>query len=107
MSFDPTYPHRLDPLPPKQAIANADFGDLLIQARGHGSCDGQDAFADNRGQGEDVMNGCLHGYSPPSVQRHFLINSRRRTPSAGRLSGRPRPSKTTPSAPPLTGNVPP
>jgi len=33
MSFDPTYPHRLAPLPPQQIIANADFGDLLIQAR--------------------------------------------------------------------------
>lgn len=33
MSFDPTYPHRLAPLPPEQAIANSDFGDLLLQAR--------------------------------------------------------------------------
>jgi Fic family protein len=33
MSFDPTYPHQLELLPPRQAIANADFGDLLIQAR--------------------------------------------------------------------------
>ena len=33
MSFDPTYPHKLDPLPPEKAIANTDFGDLLINAR--------------------------------------------------------------------------
>lgn len=33
MSFDPTYPHRLVPLPPQEAIANTDFGDLLIKAR--------------------------------------------------------------------------
>ena len=33
MSFDPTYPHRLAPLPPQKAIANTDFGDLLIKAR--------------------------------------------------------------------------
>ena len=33
MSFDPTYPHKLDPLPPKKTIANTDFGDLLINAR--------------------------------------------------------------------------
>ncbi|MCC6298922.1 MAG: Fic family protein [Anaerolineales bacterium] len=33
MSFDPTYPHRLAALPPSQAIANTDFGDLLIKAR--------------------------------------------------------------------------
>ncbi len=33
MSFDPTYPHRLVPLPPQNIIANTDFGDLLINAR--------------------------------------------------------------------------
>jgi len=33
MSFDPTYPHKLAPLPPQKAIANTDFGDLLIKAR--------------------------------------------------------------------------
>jgi Fic family protein len=33
MSFDPTYPHPLAPLPPKSAIRNADFGDLLLKAR--------------------------------------------------------------------------
>ncbi len=33
MSFEPTYPHRLAPLPPQKAIANTDFGDLLIKAR--------------------------------------------------------------------------
>jgi len=33
MSFDATYPHRLAPLPPKAAIANTDFGDLLLKAR--------------------------------------------------------------------------
>jgi Fic family protein len=33
MSFDPTYPHRLAPLPPKPPVNNADFGDLLIRAR--------------------------------------------------------------------------
>jgi Fic family protein len=33
MSFDPTYPHRLDLLPPQKSIANTDFGDLLIKAR--------------------------------------------------------------------------
>lgn len=33
MSFDPTYPHRLAPLPPQTAIANTDFGDLLIKTR--------------------------------------------------------------------------
>lgn len=33
MSFDPTYPHRLDLLPPQKNIANTDFGDLLIKAR--------------------------------------------------------------------------
>lgn len=33
MSFDPTYPHRLASLPPQTAIANTDFGDLLIKTR--------------------------------------------------------------------------
>ena len=33
MSFDPIHPHKLDPLPPEKAIANTDFGDLLINAR--------------------------------------------------------------------------
>jgi len=33
MSFDPTYPHRLAPLPPQTAVANTDFGDLLIKTR--------------------------------------------------------------------------
>lgn len=33
MSFDPTYPHQLAPLPPKAGITNADFGDLLLKAR--------------------------------------------------------------------------
>jgi Fic family protein len=33
MSFDPTYPHRLAPLPPQFAITNRDFGDLLLKAR--------------------------------------------------------------------------
>jgi Fic family protein len=33
MSFDPTYPHRLAPLPPQFAITNHDFGDLLLKAR--------------------------------------------------------------------------
>ena len=33
MSFDPTYPHRLAPLPPQLAITNSDFGDLLLKAR--------------------------------------------------------------------------
>lgn len=33
MSFDPTYPHRLAPLPPQLAITNRDFGDLLLKAR--------------------------------------------------------------------------
>ena len=33
MSFDPTYPHQLAPLPPKTSIANTDFGDLLLKAR--------------------------------------------------------------------------
>lgn len=33
MSFDPTYPHHLALLPPKAAIANTDFGDLLLKAR--------------------------------------------------------------------------
>ncbi len=33
MSFDPTYPHPLAPLPPKSAIRNADFGDLLLKVR--------------------------------------------------------------------------
>lgn len=33
MPFDPTYPHRLAALPPKAALSNADFGDLLLQAR--------------------------------------------------------------------------
>lgn len=33
MSFDPTYPHQLASLPPKTAIANMDFGDLLLKAR--------------------------------------------------------------------------
>ena len=33
MSFDPIYPHRLAPLPPQTAIANTDFGDLLIKTR--------------------------------------------------------------------------
>jgi Fic family protein len=33
MSFDPTYPHPLALLPPKAAIANANFGNLLLKAR--------------------------------------------------------------------------
>ena len=33
MSFDPTYPHQLPPLPPQDSITNADFGDLLLKAR--------------------------------------------------------------------------
>lgn len=33
MSFDPTYPHRLAPLPPQIPITNSDFGDLLLKAR--------------------------------------------------------------------------
>ncbi len=33
MSFDPTCPHRLAPLPPQFAITNSDFGDLLLKAR--------------------------------------------------------------------------
>lgn len=33
MSFNPTYPHQLAPLPPKPTITNADFGDLLLNAR--------------------------------------------------------------------------
>ena len=33
MSFDPTYPYHLALLPPKQAVANSDFGDLLLKAR--------------------------------------------------------------------------
>lgn len=33
MSFDPSYPHSLIPLPPKINISNTDFGDLLIKAR--------------------------------------------------------------------------
>jgi Fic family protein len=33
MSPDATCPHALDPLPPKKEISNADFGDLLIEAR--------------------------------------------------------------------------
>jgi len=33
MSFDPTYPHKLAPLPPKAAITHTDFGDLLLKAR--------------------------------------------------------------------------
>ena len=33
MSFNPTYPHRLAPLPPQLAITNSDFGDLLLKAR--------------------------------------------------------------------------
>ena len=33
MSFDPTYPHKLVPLPPKPRITNTEFGDLLLKAR--------------------------------------------------------------------------
>ena len=33
MSFDPTYPHPLAPLPPIPALSNAAFGDLLLKAR--------------------------------------------------------------------------
>jgi len=33
MSFDPTYPQKLALLPPKAAIANANFGNLLLKAR--------------------------------------------------------------------------
>jgi Fic family protein len=33
MSFDPTYPHQLAPLPPQVRITNSDFGDLLLKAR--------------------------------------------------------------------------
>lgn len=33
MLFDPTYPYPLNTLPPKAAIANTDFGDLLLKAR--------------------------------------------------------------------------
>jgi Fic family protein len=33
MSFDPSYPHSLKPLPPEKEITSADFEDLLINAR--------------------------------------------------------------------------
>ncbi|MBP9676091.1 MAG: Fic family protein [Anaerolineaceae bacterium] len=33
MSFDPTYPHSLEPLPPATELTNAGFGDLLLKAR--------------------------------------------------------------------------
>lgn len=33
MSFNPTYPHNLDFLPPKKGISKADFSDLLLKAR--------------------------------------------------------------------------
>jgi len=33
MSFDPTYPHQLAPLPPQVPVSNMDFGDLLLKAR--------------------------------------------------------------------------
>jgi Fic family protein len=33
MSFNPTYPNSLEPLPPKLHLSNADFGDLLLKAR--------------------------------------------------------------------------
>lgn len=33
MSFDPTYPHALAPLPPARVLSNATFGDLLLAAR--------------------------------------------------------------------------
>lgn len=33
MSFDPTYPHQLAPLPPQVPIANTHFADLLLKAR--------------------------------------------------------------------------
>jgi Fic family protein len=33
MSFDPTYPHQLAPLPSQKAIASSDFGELLLNAR--------------------------------------------------------------------------
>ncbi len=33
MSFNPTSPHKLDLLPPKKAIKNGDFSDILLKAR--------------------------------------------------------------------------
>jgi Fic family protein len=33
MSFDPTYPHQLALLPPRAAMANQEFGNLLLNAR--------------------------------------------------------------------------
>lgn len=33
MSFDPTYPIQLDPLPPQKAIKNEDFSEFLLKAR--------------------------------------------------------------------------
>ena len=33
MSFDPTYPQALDPLPPSAVLTNSIFGDLLLKAR--------------------------------------------------------------------------
>ncbi len=33
MSFDPTYPHQLAPLPPQVPVSNRDFSNLLLKAR--------------------------------------------------------------------------
>src|SRR5258706_14578507 len=76
--------------------------DLLAHAHIDSPGNRKKAFTYNRSQADNMMYRCKHVHSPAKVQFHFLMSSRRRAASAGKLIGRPRPSRTTPSAPPAT-----
>ena len=65
MSFDPTYPHRLAPLPPKVSITNADFGNLLLKARV--------ALAELKGASGQIPNPLL--LTTPVVIRESVASS--------------------------------
>jgi Fic family protein len=65
MSFDPTYPHQLAPLPQKAAIANTDFGDLLLKARVE--------LAELKGATNQVPNPLL--LMSPSIIRESVASS--------------------------------
>jgi Fic family protein len=65
MSFNPSYPHSLELLPPPQKISNSDFGDLLIKARV--------ALAELKGACGQLPNPLL--LTAPSVLRESVASS--------------------------------
>lgn len=65
MSFDSSYPHSLELLPPAQKISNSDFGDLLIKARV--------ALAELKGACGQLPNPLL--LTAPSVIRESVASS--------------------------------